>query len=94
MTRRFGSKSRTRSFDRNYSLLGMADYLETFSNRLSEHNKRGLVFMRDELASFYGNKNFVDSLHEIGHKSVKRSNIPHQKKAKHANMLGLVSEVC
>ena len=72
----------------------MADYLETFSNRLSEHNKRGLVFMRNELASFYGNQNFVDSLHEIGHNSFTRSNIPEQRKEKHADMLGLVSEVC
>eukprot|EP00112_Aurelia_sp_Birch-Aquarium-sp1_P001545 Seg1167.1 transcript_id=Seg1167.1/GoldUCD/mRNA.D3Y31 product="hypothetical protein" protein_id=Seg1167.1/GoldUCD/D3Y31 len=66
-----------------YTREGMNDYLNTFSGRLSEHNKRSLTFFKDDLSSYYGQQDFFDALHEVGHNAYTRSNVPTTHKEKH-----------
>ena len=53
----------------------MDEYFKTFSDRLFEHNKRGLQLWRSEVSSLYGNENAINHIHSVGHHAYSRSNI-------------------
>ena len=58
-----------------YCILGMADYLQTFGNRLIEQNKRSLSFLKRDLSLFYGMDDFVGHLKSLGNGAVERSTV-------------------
>ena len=72
----------------------MNDYLNTFAGRLSEHNKRGLTFFKDDLSAYYGEQDFFGALHELGHTAYTRSNVPAVHKDKHNHDFKKVGKVC
>ena len=65
-----------------FVLLGMGLYLDTFKQNVEAQGENSILFLRNELSSFYGTTNFLEHLDIIGSKAVRRSKIHGRRREK------------
>ena len=71
----------------------MGKYLDMFKSNLDTQSEKNVLYLRNELASFYGMNNFVDHLDNIGSKAVSRSQIHGARKKKQMLAISNVGKV-
>ena len=71
----------------------MGNYLDMFKRSLDTQSEKNVLYLRNELASFYGMMNFVEHLDDVGSKAVSRSRIHGAKKRKQILAISNVGKV-
>ena len=71
----------------------MGRYLDGFKKNLEAQSEKSVLYLRNELSSFYGMTNFLKHFDTLGSSAVARSNIHRGKKKKHMMVMSFIGKV-
>ena len=71
----------------------MGQYLDAFKKNLETQGEQSVVYLRNELSSFYGMTNFLGHLDTLGSKAIARSHIHRGKRKKHMMVMSYIAKV-
>ena len=75
------------------SIIGMKKYLRAFDDHIAIQNKKSLSHLKRVLSSFYGTKDFLSQLRDLGSKAFSRSIFNGRKRNKEITSIAEVGNV-